>query len=71
MGGVGVSSARAHLLLWAGAGMVVAAVFLLGGVAWALLVAGILVVAYALLLVDVQSPVPAVPVPGDATRVGR
>jgi predicted acyltransferase len=52
-------------LLIAGATLVVAAVFLLVGLAWALLAAGLLVIAYALLLHNVDTPA------GDVSRAGR
>ena len=72
MGDVGVKGgARAHLLLLVGASLIVASVFLLLGVAFALLVAGVLTVAYALLLVDVPDASAVAPGPGDLTRVGR
>ena len=73
MGGVGVRSALAHLLVAAGGVLVAVAVFLLLGVAFALLVAGVLVAAYGLLLVEVptRTEVEVSPGPGDLTRVGR
>lgn len=61
----------ARLLVALGGLCIVAAVALLAGVAWALLAAGVALVVYGLLLVDVPAG-PWVPSgPGDATRVGR
>lgn len=48
-----MKTALAHLLVAAGAVCIVAAVWLLAGGAWALLVGGFLAMAYGLLLVDV------------------
>ena len=59
---------RAHLLLCAGIGLIVAGAWLLAGLGWSLLAAGVLVALYALLLVDVS---PAVPGPAGADRVRR
>jgi hypothetical protein len=53
VGGVGVKSLLAHLLVAAGGVLIVAAVVLLAGPAWALLAAGVLTVLYGLLLVEV------------------
>jgi uncharacterized membrane protein HdeD (DUF308 family) len=73
VGGVGVKVLLAHLLVAAGIVLIVAAVVLLAGPAWALLTAGILTVAYGLLLVDLPArPLASVsPGPGDTARVGR
>lgn len=72
MGGVGVRSALAHLLVAVGAVLVVVAVCGLAGWLWALLVAGVLVMAHGLLLVEVPARVVEVsPGPGGLSRVGR
>jgi len=56
-------------LLIVGAALVVAAVFLLAGPAWALLTIGVLVIVFAVLTHDFGPPPPA---DGDApTRIGR
>jgi hypothetical protein len=74
VGGVGVKAVLAHLLVAVGVVLIVAAVFLLAGVAWALLTGGILTVLYGLLMVEVPArpgPAEVPPGPGDVTRVGR
>lgn len=80
MGGVGVRTlVVAQLLVAVGAGLVVAAVWLLLGVAFALLVAGVLAIGYGLLLVEVPARGEVeVPEPGvvplgraGASRAGR
>jgi hypothetical protein len=78
VGGVGVKAVVAHLLVAVGGVLIVAAVVLLAGPAWALLAAGVLTVLYGLLLVEVPErpervAVPAPPVTplDEAFRAGR
>lgn len=80
MGGVAVTAVVAQLLVAVGMVLVAVAVWLLAGGAWALLVAGVLLGAYGLLLVNVpEQPEQAVAAeprvaplgPSGASRVGR
>lgn len=73
MGGLGVRAGLwARLLVALGGLCIVAAVVVLASWAWALLVAGILLMLFGLLLVEVPAGLPWVPSgPGDVTRVGR
>lgn len=78
MGELGVNAARRHaglmvpgrllaqVMLTCGVGLLVAAVYLLAGLAWALLAAGALLVVCALVLVDVAPPSTSGP-----TRLGQ
>jgi hypothetical protein len=80
VGGVAVTAVVAQLLVAAGMVLVVVAVWLLAGGAWALLVAGVLLGAYGLLLVNVPEQPERAEVPGPgvsplpsagASRAGR